>query len=151
VRPLAWQNGPRLSLPPIETTSRLQSEQVIAIAFCVHPARMSSHNSARHLPRQLRALRLLAGIRFGTTDAAISANGIARALARLIRAALAPTQREIKAGRPNYRSVRISRPSPRQQRIPLVSNPEGPAGAFGQVLVDAGLGEGDGRIENGVF
>jgi hypothetical protein len=51
-------------------------------------------------PDQRRVLLLLAGIPFGLTDAAISANGITReTLARLIRAGLATVQREVKAGR----------------------------------------------------
>jgi hypothetical protein len=50
-------------------------------------------------PEQRRALQFLAGIPFGATDAAISANGITRqTLLRLVRAGLAITQREIKAG-----------------------------------------------------
>jgi hypothetical protein len=54
----------------------------------------------RHLgPGQRRALLLLAGIPFGATDTAISANGIPRpTLVRLIRAGLATAEREIKGG-----------------------------------------------------
>jgi hypothetical protein len=60
-------------------------------------------------PEQRRALLLLAGIPFGATDVAISANGIARqTLARLIRAGLATTQREIKAGGQTVGRVRIT-------------------------------------------
>ena len=50
-------------------------------------------------PQQRRALLFLAGIPFGATDAAISANGFTRRmLAGLIRAGLVTTQREVKAG-----------------------------------------------------
>jgi hypothetical protein len=60
-------------------------------------------------PDQLRVLRLLAGIPFGATDAAISANGITRqTLARLIRAGLVTTEREIKAAGQTIGRVRIT-------------------------------------------
>jgi hypothetical protein len=60
-------------------------------------------------PEQLRALRLLAGIPFGATDAAISANGITRkTLAGLIRAGLATAQRKIKDGGQTVGRVRIT-------------------------------------------
>jgi hypothetical protein len=50
-------------------------------------------------PQQRLALQFLAGIPFGATDAAISANGITRqTLVRLVRAGLVTTQREVKAG-----------------------------------------------------
>jgi hypothetical protein len=58
---------------------------------------------------QRRALLLLAGIPFGATDAAISANGISRlTLARLIRAGLATTQRDTKAGGQTVGRIRIT-------------------------------------------
>jgi hypothetical protein len=58
---------------------------------------------------QRHALLLLAGIPFGATDAAISANGISRlTLARLIRAGLATAQREIKADGQTVGRVRIT-------------------------------------------
>jgi hypothetical protein len=60
-------------------------------------------------PEQRRALLLLAGIPFGATDVALSANGITReTLARLIRAGLATTQREIKARDQTIGRVRIT-------------------------------------------
>jgi hypothetical protein len=60
-------------------------------------------------PHQLRALRLPAGIPFGGTDAAISANGIARqTIARLVRAGLVTTEREIKAAGQTIGRVRIT-------------------------------------------
>jgi hypothetical protein len=56
-----------------------------------------------------RALLLLAGIPFGATDAAISANGITRqTLVRLIRAGLVTTEREIKAAGQTIGRVRIT-------------------------------------------
>jgi hypothetical protein len=59
--------------------------------------------------RQRRALLLLAGIPFGATDAAISANGITReTLVCLIRAGLATAQREIKADGQTVGRVRIT-------------------------------------------
>jgi hypothetical protein len=59
--------------------------------------------------RQRRALLLLAGIPFGATDAAISANGISRlTLARLIRDGLATAQREIKVAGQTVGRVRIT-------------------------------------------
>jgi hypothetical protein len=58
---------------------------------------------------QRRALLLLAGIPFGATDAAISANGIARqTLVSLVRAGLATTEREVKAGGQTIGRVRIT-------------------------------------------
>ena len=64
----------------------------------------------RHLgTRQRRALLLLAGIPFGATDTAISANGITReTLAQLIRAGLATAQRDMKAGGQTVGRVRIT-------------------------------------------
>jgi hypothetical protein len=60
-------------------------------------------------PDQRRALQLLAGIPFGLTDAAISANGIPRqTLVRLIRAGLATTEREVKPGGQTIGRVRIT-------------------------------------------
>jgi hypothetical protein len=61
---------------------------------------MSVHPRRRHLgTRQRHALLLLAGIPFGATDTAISANGITReTLAHLIRAGLATAQRDMEAG-----------------------------------------------------
>jgi hypothetical protein len=71
---------------------------------------MPAHSPKRHLsPHQLRALRLLAGIPFGATDAAISANGITRqTLVRLIRAGLVTTEREVKAAGQTIGRVRIT-------------------------------------------
>jgi hypothetical protein len=60
-------------------------------------------------PHQRQVLLLLADIPFGATDAAISANGITRqTLARLIRAGLVTTQREIKAAGQTIGRVRIT-------------------------------------------
>jgi hypothetical protein len=60
-------------------------------------------------PEQRRVLLLLAGIPFGATDAAISANGITRkTLARLIRAGLVTTEREVKARGQTIGRVRIT-------------------------------------------
>jgi hypothetical protein len=59
--------------------------------------------------RQRRALLFLAGIPFGATDTAISANGVTReTLACLIRAGLATAQREIKARGQTVGRVRIT-------------------------------------------
>jgi hypothetical protein len=59
--------------------------------------------------RQRRALLLLAGIPFGATDTAISANGITReTLACLIRAGLATAQRDIKAVGQTVGRIRIT-------------------------------------------
>ena len=64
----------------------------------------------RHLgTRQRRALLLLAGIPFGATEVAISANGITRqTLVSLIRAGLATTEREIKASGQTIGRIRIT-------------------------------------------
>ena len=64
----------------------------------------------RHLgTRQRHALLLLAGIPFGGTDTAISANGITReTLAQLIRAGLATAQRDMKAAGQTVGRVRIT-------------------------------------------
>ena len=60
-------------------------------------------------PQQRRALLLLAGIPFGATDTAISANGITReTLAQLIRAGLATAQRDMKAAGQTVGRVRIT-------------------------------------------
>jgi hypothetical protein len=60
-------------------------------------------------PHQRRVLLLLADIPFGATDTAISANGLTRRmLARLIRAGLVTTQREIKAAGQTIGRVRIT-------------------------------------------
>ena len=66
--------------------------------------------SKHHLgAQQRRALQLLARAPFGATEAAMSANGFTRTtLVRLIRAGLATTQREIKAGEHNIGRVRIT-------------------------------------------
>jgi hypothetical protein len=70
---------------------------------------MSVLTRKRYLgPEQRLALQLLAGIPFGATEAAMSANGFARkTLARLIRAGLATIQRE-KAGGQLVGRVRIT-------------------------------------------
>jgi hypothetical protein len=54
----------------------------------------------RHLSaEQRRALQLLADIPFGINDTAMLLNGFARdTIARLVRAGLATTERELKAG-----------------------------------------------------
>jgi hypothetical protein len=58
---------------------------------------------------QRRALQFLAGIPFGATDAAISANGVTRqTLVSLIRAGLATTEREVKAAGQTIGRVRIT-------------------------------------------
>ena len=64
----------------------------------------------RHLrPEQRRALQLLADIPFGVTDTAMSVNGFARQMiARLVRAGLATTEREMKAGGQIIGRVRIT-------------------------------------------
>jgi hypothetical protein len=68
---------------------------------------MAIPHRKRHLgPDQCRALLLLAGIPFGATDAAISANGITRpTLARLVGAGLA-TARATAATEARSRSER---------------------------------------------
>jgi hypothetical protein len=60
--------------------------------------------------QQRRALQLLAGIPFGSTEAALFLNGFERhTLVRLIRAGLATTEREdIKAGSQSIVRVRIT-------------------------------------------
>ena len=71
---------------------------------------MSPPPRKRHLgAEQRRALLLLAGIPFGASDVAISANGITRqTLVSLIRAGLATTEREIKASGQAIGRVRIT-------------------------------------------
>ena len=70
---------------------------------------MPGRSRKRHLgSEQRRALLLLAGIPFGATDAAISANGITQTLVSLIRAGLATTEREIKASGQAIGRVRIT-------------------------------------------
>jgi hypothetical protein len=59
--------------------------------------------------QQRLALQLLAGIPFGATEATMFANGITRkTLVSLIRAGLATTQREIKAGGQTVGRVRVT-------------------------------------------
>jgi hypothetical protein len=59
--------------------------------------------------QQRRALLLLAGLPFGATDATMFANGITRkTLVSLIRAGLATTQREMKAGGQTVGRIRIT-------------------------------------------
>jgi hypothetical protein len=58
---------------------------------------------------QRRALQLLAGTPFGATEATMFVNGVKRqTLVRLIRAGLARTEREIKAGGQTIGRVRIT-------------------------------------------
>jgi hypothetical protein len=75
---------------------------------------MPGRSRKRHLgSEQRRALLLLAGIPFGATDAAISANGITRqTLVSLIRAGLATTEREIKASGQTIGRIRITEAGP---------------------------------------
>jgi hypothetical protein len=59
--------------------------------------------------QQRRALQLLAGTPFGATAATLSVNGFTRqTLVRLIRAGLATTQSEMKAGGQTIGRVRIT-------------------------------------------
>jgi hypothetical protein len=59
--------------------------------------------------QQRRALQLLAGIPFGVTEVTMFANGVTRkTLVTLIRAGLATTQREVKAGGQTVGRVRIT-------------------------------------------
>jgi hypothetical protein len=59
--------------------------------------------------QQRRALQLLAGTPFGVTAATMSVHGFTRqTLVRLIRAGLATTQREIKAGGQTIGRVKIT-------------------------------------------
>jgi hypothetical protein len=64
----------------------------------------------RHLgAQQRRALQLLAGVPFGVTEVTMFANGVARkTLMTLIRAGLATTQRDVKAGGQTVGRVRIT-------------------------------------------
>jgi hypothetical protein len=81
---------------------RLNADQTIATSYkpIRPPKKMPAPPRKYRLGAQQRlALQFLAGSPFGATDAAMLVNGFHRQmLVRLIRAGLATTEREIKAG-----------------------------------------------------